>query len=235
MVKDSTRDHLLALEEQYGIAVAIEVARKSLRVGTSDGEFKKQFNGEVCEVVLEMLLQKLIREEHPDWFYIKGLILPDADNTQSEFLTEIDFVVFTPQCIYCIECKSYSGTKRISGNGTINLESGRSYDVFKQNSMHLQVLNKMIQNFCISKPPAYKMILFNFSYGKCYDMREVDAKRAFPVVDDKSFSKVLSKRTRVCWDMQGLRMAKDSLETFSKRTRAKHLKYVQGLHKECDK
>ena len=150
MVKDTTREKLLALRDEYGTETAIEVARKSLKVKASGGDFKKQFNGEVCEVVLEMILQAMISQKHPDWFYIKGLILPDAESNNHEFLTEIDFVLFTKECVYCIECKSYAGDKTITGKGTINLANGDSRDVYKQNSMHLEVLDKMIKAFSIS-------------------------------------------------------------------------------------
>ena len=94
MVKDSTRAHLLYLRNKYGTAVAIDVAKKSLAVSASDGEFKKQFNGEICETVLEIIIQDLVKK-NPEWFYLKSLVIPDAAGNNPEFLTEIDFVLFT--------------------------------------------------------------------------------------------------------------------------------------------
>ena len=70
MVKDSTRAHLLDLRNKYGTAVAIDVAKKSLAVSASDGEFKKQFNGEICETVLEIIIQDLVKK-NPEWFYLR--------------------------------------------------------------------------------------------------------------------------------------------------------------------
>lgn len=231
MVKDSTRSQLLLLRDQYGTDVAIKVARSALRVRSDDGEFKKQFNGEVCEVVLEMFLQEMIKGGHPDWFYVKGMILPDAESYNREFLTEIDFVVFTRACVYCIECKSYAGDKSITGNGTINLKSS-SRDVYKQNSMHLEVLDKMISRFSIAEKPVYQMLMFNFSHGECRDLREERAKCIFPVVDERSFASAITVSDEDNWDLVGLLRAKPKFEKFSKVTRAKHLEYVKQLHRE---
>lgn len=231
MVKDSTRERLLALRDKYGLDVAISVAKSSLTVATNDGEFKKQFNGEICETVLEMKIQEIMKE-HSDWFYIKSLVLPDADSTNSEFLTEIDFVLFTPCCVYCIECKSYAGDKELLGAGTIKLKSGYERDVYKQNKMHLEVLDKLISPFSLLEEPVYQMILFDFSKGECIDKRELQAKKEFPLANETTFEKLLKSRKVKVWDMTGLRSAKMKLEKFSKQAHSKHLAYVKSLHKE---
>lgn len=232
MVKDVTREKLLRLKKQYGTKVAIEVASKSLRLKSNDGAFKKQYNGEICEVVLEMILLDFIQKQHPDWFYIKGMILPDIKSNNREFLTEIDFVLFTPQCIYCIECKSYAGNKRVEDSGTIVLEDGTRRDVYRQNSLHLNVLNNMLGKF--SKNPKYKMLLFNFSRGNIQDIRDENAKLNFPVVDEKSVVSWLDDKGRAVWNMRGLSIAKTKLERYSDVNRERHLKYVQGLYNSAE-
>lgn len=226
MVKDATREKLLELRETYGTATAIEVAKKSLKINSSDVSFKQQFNGEVCETVLEMILQKIIKEEHPDWFYSKSMILPNPDSN-NEFLTELDFVLFTPNCVYCIECKSYAGKKIITDKGTVELNK-YSRDVYKQNIMHLEMLSKLIGNF--SESPVYRMVLFNFSRGDIVDKRDEKWKGIFPVVDENTFPFVFKQEGKAVWDMQGLRAARVKLERFSEQNRERHLAYVQSLH-----
>lgn len=226
MVKDSTRKHLLLLYQKYGEDIAIETARKSLSIAKGGKDFKPQFNGEICETVLEIILKEYCKK-HQDSFYLKSVVLPDTE-TLSNFLTEIDFVFFTTECIYCIECKSYAGDKELCNEGTIVLRNGKSRDVYKQNSMHLDVLDKLIGPF--SKEPVYKLVLFNFSTGNLIDKRTDEWKMNFPVVDEKNFRTVISKRRKKVWDVVGLRRASVKIEKFSDANRARHLEYVKKLH-----
>lgn len=228
MIKDDTRKRLLAIEKKYDCETAIAVAKESLKVASKDKTFKQQFNGEVCETVLEMLLQKEAGERPGDFFYMKGVVLPDAE-TLSDFLTEIDFVIVTSTCVYCIECKSYAGDKVVSGNGTVTIKkTGKSRDVFAQNEMHLEVLDKLLRPF--GKKPVYQMLLFDFSVGSITDERSERAKRIFPVVNEKSIVEYLRKPKSGIWDYDGLCLAKKKIMTFSEKNRSRHLKYVQGLH-----
>lgn len=228
MVKDDTRKRLLAIEEKYGCETAVAVAKESLGVANKNKTFKQQFNGEVCETVLEMLLRKEAKERSGDFFYMKSVVLPDAE-TLSDFLTEIDFVVVTSTCIYCIECKSYAGDKILSGNGTVIIKkTGKSRDVFAQNEMHLEVLDKLLRPF--GKKPLYQMLLFNFATGSITDERSERAKQIFPVTDEKSIIEYLRKPKNGIWDYKGLCMAKKKIVLFSEKNRSRHLKYVQGLH-----
>lgn len=233
MVKDSTRSKLLALRDRYGLDVAVSVAKSSLTISTSDGEFKKQFNGEICETVLEMKIQEILKK-HADWFYVKSLVLPDADGNNPEFLTEIDFVLFTPYCVYCIECKSYAGDKELVDAGTIKMKNGHQRDVYKQNRMHLDVLDKLICPFSLTEEPVYQMILFDFSKGRCVDKRGVRARKEFPLANEQTFAELLKVRKAKVWDITGLASAKVKLEKFSERAHDKHLAYVKKLHKEGD-
>ena len=228
-VKDSTRKNLLALRDKHGLKIATEVARKSLKVSDNDVDFKRNFNGEICEVVLEMQLQEFMKT-NKDWFYVKGMVLPDADNLNSEFLTEIDFVVFSPSCIFCIECKSYAGKTKLVDKGTFILSNGKTRDVYKQNSLHLEVLDKMLAPFG-KQGKAYQMVLFDFSTGSCTDTRNLKDKKEFLYTTDKDILSVLSNTNLDGhWDLVGLRMAKPKFEAYSSKARAKHLQYVKSLH-----
>lgn len=228
-VKDSTRKNLLALRDTYGVKVAIEVARKSLKVADSDGDFKRNLNGELCEAVLEILLQDFIKT-HKDWFYVKGMVLPDADNLNSEFLTEIDFVLFSKTCVFCIECKSYSGKTTLKDKGTFILNDGKTRDVYKQNILHLEVLDKMLDPFG-KRGKEYQMVLFDFSSGDCSDTRNAKDKKEFLYTTEKNILSILSNASyKGNWDLEGLRLAKPKFENFSRKARAKHLAYVKSLH-----
>lgn len=225
-VKDSARQHLLSIYEKYGSEIAIETARASLTIPKGVGtDFKPQFNGEICETVLEIVLKELCKR-NKQWFYLKSVILPDTE-TLSDFLTEIDFVFFTESCIYCIECKSYAGNKTIINEGTVVLKDGKKRDVYKQNLLHLEVLSKLLNGF--SKSPEYKIVFFNFSTGTVNDRRNQEWKKRFLLVDEKTFFTVLDEGTAV-WDLEGLRRAAPKIEKFSQKNRDRHLAYVKSKH-----
>lgn len=234
MVKDVTRKNLLLVRKRYGVDNAIAVAEKALKLPSSKKDFHQQFNGEVCEVVLEMLLDQAIKERHHDWYYSKSVIIPDTESMSEEFLTEIDFVVFTPQCVFCIECKSYAGKKTLIEDGTI-IYGNKRRDVYKQNLMHLELLRNLLNNF--SKTPRYQMILFNFSHGEIMDKREKAAITKFPLTSYKNVitcMELITKNTNKVWDMVGLKHAKLKLDIYSDNNRERHLHYVQSLHHEED-
>lgn len=224
-VKDSARKHLLDIYEKYGSKVAIETARASLTISKGGSEFKSQFNGEICETVLEIILKELCKK-NSSWIYLKSVVLPDTE-TLSDFLTEIDFVLITGSCIYCIECKSYAGDKTIINEGTVVLKNGKKRDVYKQDLLHLEVLGKLLHGF--SKTPKYKIVFFNFSTGEVNDLRDHIWKEKFPLVNDSTFTTIL-ENSKPVWDLVGLRRAAPKIEKFSKQNRDRHLAYVKSKH-----
>lgn len=228
--KNVIRENLLKVYDTYGLKVAVQAAAKTLTIVDTDADFKMQYNGEICETVLEINLMSLIANKHYDWFYTKSLVLPDVESGNTKFLTEIDFVLFTPQCVFCIECKSYAGDKCIVDKGTIVLENGNKRDVYQQNKMHLDTLQKLINPF--SKVPKYQMLLFNFARGDVHDKRDTASRHEFPIVTCKTVEDTLWRYTRgdAVWDMKGLHIAKGHLEEFSDKHRAAQLAYVKSLH-----
>lgn len=227
MVKDNTREKLFKLEEKYGLQKTLKVAKASLSVASKDGDFKKQFNGEICESVLELIILDLMKSKK-DLFYSKGVVIPDVEK-QGEFLTEIDFVVYTAECVYCIECKSYAGEKRCIDSGTI-VTGKMSRDVYKQNYMHLEVLDKLIRRYAIT--PVYQMLLFNFSTGNLIDERSDVAKREFPVVNENNVVRAITRKGKAAWDLEGLRQADKLIRKFSAHNQKRHLEYVKSLHRQ---
>lgn len=229
-IKEFTRDRILQYYKKYGLSVAIEIARKLLgnRINVT-ADMRTSINGEICESVLEITLLEYMKD-HPsetkDWCWGKSLILKDPDSN-SDFLTELDFTLFTPECVYVFECKSYAGDKIIRDKGIIERKGKKDFDVFKQNLIHLETLDKWIRSF--SETPNYQMVLFDFSNGTSTDIRSKKYKEYLPHVTEKDVLFLIQKGVPV-WDMKYLRRCLDSLEKDSVSLHEKHLKYVKGLH-----
>lgn len=238
--KNATRKVLLDLYKNKGASVAISVARELL---TSDvrgkmssnkiAEFKTAMNGEMGEVVLEILIRDYCAQ-HPrqtsDWFWSKSLILKDP-SSNTDFLTELDFTLFTPECIYLFECKSYSGDKQLVDNGKLIRSNGNSCDVYKQNLLHAKTLDKNLKH--LAAKPIYRMVMFNFSEGEMKDCRTEQAKFSMPCVTDKDWQSVLITGTPV-WNLKNVKPVISTIEKASKNLRDKHLKYVKSLERHED-
>lgn len=226
----SMRDRIFQLRKSHSLADVIKIAKKSLIINSKDytAEFKTQFNGEICEAILELLIKEWMEKNKVNGALIRSLILRDLNSNNKDFLTEIDMVLFTPWCVYCIECKSYAGDKEIVGDGTICVANGRNFDVFKQNQMHLDVLRGWVDGF--SKTPVYQMVLFNFATGEMKDKRDAKARCLMPSTTEQNVLKLFSEVTKTVWDIKGIKQAIPKLEKFSDEHRAKHLEYVKSLH-----
>lgn len=227
--QESMHDKLFAIYDKYGLEPTFKIAHESLKAHFPTLEAKQKFNGEVCEAVLEIQINHWIKRYSVDACYIRSLILPDAKSKNKNFLTEIDMVLFTPWCVYCIECKSYSGDKILMGYGTLLGGSGKRCNVFKQNAMHLKVLDNMIGGLAVK--PKYQMIMFNFSNGEITDNRSEKAKRELPVVNETNLFAEIYKLNDKNWDMGGIRKAIPIFEQFSDNNRERHLEYVQSLRR----
>lgn len=238
-VKESVRDNLLRLYKERGLLVAVQVAYNALgnlgdhekHMNEHDIQFvKTNMNGELCETVLEIVIREWMKE-HSDitqeWYISKGLILKDPSRPRSRYLTELDLTLFTPSCVYLFECKSYAGEKRLVDKGMIVRLYGNSCDVFKQNAAHLLTLHNNIKAF--SENPQYKMCIFDFSVGKCDDMRDEKYKQVLPYTTISNVLDMLSTGPRV-WNMSKLLPAVRIMEDASERLRPQHLKYVKELH-----
>lgn len=236
-VKTAVYEVLKRYHAEKGTQVTIEVAKNTLaRPMTGVGEigakeFHQNFNGEVCETILEILIEdycKKYPKETKGWKWNKGVILPDRGNVKSDFLTEIDFILFTPECIYIFECKSYAGDKVLVRDGTINRAKGNNCDVFKQNSLHLEVLKSWMDK--LSQNPVYQMVLFDFSSGKMTDSRTQDAKQFMPCVNEKTLYSIFSNREGHAWDTDVIESVHKLFNKETEQMRQKHLKYVKSLN-----
>lgn len=231
-VKDATHARLLDVYRKHGKDVAVQVARKSLGMQgrNRSAEFKTNFNGEVCETVLEILVDDYCKR-HPKqtagWCWGKGIILKDPGRLDKDFTTELDFTLFTPEKIYLFECKSYAGDKILCGAGTLERQGREPFDVYKQSLLHVETLDKWIGR--TSRSPDYQMVLFNFSRGKVTDKRTASTKELFPCVDETDWVTVL-KGGKAVWDTKYLQHVVEVLTENSGQLQEEHVRYVQSLH-----
>lgn len=239
-IESITRNKLISIYNQYGLATAIQVGFKSLGClgdaakGLTEKQIifvKTNMNGEISETVLELILTEFMRlhpKETENWHLSKGLILKNPERPRSRFMTELDLTLFTPKCVYVFECKSYSGDKRLVDKGTILRLNGNSCDVFRQNAIHLQTLHANIGRF--SDYPIYRMALFDFSRGDVEDERDDKNKDMLPYTTIDNVLKQLVLDGNNVWKIKPLLQVVRILEDASVRLRSEHLKYVKELH-----
>lgn len=218
-----------------GVAPTLQVARALLKKPVTDNSGKVDvktnaiFNGEVCETVLEIMI-KDFRSRNPkrteDWYYCKSVILSDLESRSSKFLTEIDAVLLTPECIYVFECKSYSGDKELVGSGTI-VRKNNSFDVFKQNLLHLKILSQWVGK--LSKHPVFQMVLFDFSNGTMIDKRTTEVKQRFIYASEKNIFDILREVRLITWKPETLKLIHDQFARETELLHARHLDYVTHL------
>lgn len=238
--KKSTRTALIECYNQYGLDILVKAARGALADKSHSKErlFVSSFHGEIAETVLELQI-KTFMQEHPkqtkNWVLAKSIILPDADNTESEFLTELDLVLFTPQQVFLFECKSYNADKTISGKGTLECK-GKKFDVFSQNSLHAKTLQKLITKCRTTAEPqssGIQMILFDFALGKTIEKRSKQAQMVMPCINETKIEKLLSdtiKIDSVIWDMRYIEQIVEVIIRRGESLRRRHLQYVRSLH-----
>ena len=223
-----------------GVAHTVALAEAMLQssLHKSNEEFRTSLHGEICETVLEILILDYMRVHKKDtesWILKKGLILQDPENKESDYLTEVDLSLFTPQKIFVFECKSYAGNKIICDKCTIKRDKG-IFDVYKQNEAHGIVMHKNLEAFRLYKPETaglkdLQLVLFDFSLGSCKDVRGEAFKRLMPCTNKENVL-LLFRNLQVepvLWKMIGVSKAVEIIAKASIKNRSKHLKYVKQL------
>lgn len=219
------------------LANFIDVARQMLVLkGTNP-----LIRGEVCEVVLEVILKEFIKKnnlESSGWFVERGLILNDKSNPLSDYLTELDLVLFTPKLLYVFECKSYKGEKQLRDKGSLYVKHNKKFDfkldVYEQNRKHSIALLKYALPHLSNKTSDtkfVKMSMFDFSIGEYEDLRDTKVKNIFPLLDDKTvLSLFRNYNNKVdCWDMRSLKNEISLLSKDKEVLTKEHLKYVKSI------
>ncbi|ONI39079.1 hypothetical protein AN639_10600 [Candidatus Epulonipiscium fishelsonii] len=209
--KNATYNLLMDYYEKYGKDRTIEIAYNMLQSNRhkEDKAFVSIVHGEICEVIACITIKDYIKhnpQQTKDWFYIKGLILKDLINPNK--FTEIDIVLYTPQMVYAIECKCYSGVKILIDKCTI-VRGNAKIDVYAQHKLHTQFLEEHIKHGRIitEKTLATQLVLFNFSVGSTKDTR-TPKNRIFMInANHETLPKLFdfNKNLSIAWDINFLR------------------------------
>lgn len=239
--KGATNLVLLDYYQRNGITKTMNVAKAMLKAGNhkSNTMFHAHTHGEICETVLEIILQEYIKANklsEKGWFFKKGLILKDINNPDSPFLTELDLTLFTPKCILIFECKSYGGDKEITDICTIKRKGKKPFNVYKQNSLHAKVLYEQFKPFMLVNESTInekylQLVLFNFSLGEVVDKRTESCKNIMPSVNEESVISLLNKirSGKDLWNIAALKKAAEIICKHSEDYKKEHLKYVKSL------
>lgn len=237
---DKLNARIVDFYKQYGLrnTVALGKAILNCKKHKDDEEFRTAIHGEICESILECCVLDFIRRNKLEkkWFYSKGLVLKDLDNLDSDYKTEIDFIIFTPHKMVPIECKSYGGRKYIKEKCLIVRPGKKPYDVYRQHEKHYEILIQNFQGFrdYTEESNKYSIVqlgMFNFSNGELTDQREELWQKTMPIVDVDNINEFLSKQLDKpgLWNMKELRRAVRIVEKNNMKRRKEHLKYVKGL------
>ena len=224
------------LEFALDLASKIMVAEEAKSMASL--EDRNQVSGALCEAVLELCLLeycKLNPDKTKDWFYSKGLVIKDIDNPDSDFLTEIDFLLITNSTIVVFECKAYKGEKEIIKNGTIRRKGFKDFDVFSQQALHIETFAKMFNGFryerAVGLKQCYRAAAFLFASGATNDTRPVEVQRVMPFLEPNTLTNFLQSISESNnWQLNYVRKAVELIEKDNENLRRKHLSYVKSLH-----
>lgn len=236
-VKDATRVNMIKMwNKTKDLPKFIKIVRATLNKPNSSPEIR----GEMCEVVLELILKKYIHDHNKPWFVSKGLILKDLDRLNSNYSTELDLTLFTESLVVAFECKSYKGDKKLKRECSIYTKNNNGgynfkYDVYSQHIKHFNVLHKNIKQ-CLEthknvKP--YKICLFQFASGTLIDERDVKYKRLMPCTDEVNINRFLdslSNREKY-WNLVELKNLIHILESDKETKTIEHLNYVKSIRR----
>jgi len=192
--------------------------------------------GEICQTILEIHVKEYIKiHKVKDWFFSKSLILKEPKSYGQDYLTEIDFVLYTPSKIVIFECKSYKGDKVIEGKGEIKRSKG-SFDVFSQHQKHVETFMKSFNPF-INRPydwtQAYVFPIFSYSSGNIEDKRDNVWKKIMPLMKSENLFPVFDvlRSGPVRWKTDYVKRAVKLIEANKERLAKEHLDYVRDLNR----
>lgn len=233
--KDATHKQMMDWYAKYGGKQTLQKAHDVFHSQkyADNVKFKQAIHGEICECVLEILIRDEIKRNSSarDWLFCKGTVLKDRVHIQKNFFTEIDFMLFTTECVYIFECKSYAGNKELIGQGILKRDSGNGFDVYKQSLLHKGVLEPWLDGFTLKgRTPLVQMCMFNFSNGELVDKRSRAAKQEMPCLTEDTLISYLRNPGEAVWDMDCMKHVKEAFDKNSEILRQHHLNYVKGLH-----
>ena len=184
---------LIRVYNTKGLAVFLEVCNEMLRIyDSSDADKKKKVNGEVCEVVLDVLTREYMNRRRYTGTTFHSMVLCDRDNPKSSFRTELDFVFLTSKFCLTGECKSFAGDVVVTDDCTLT-RGTLVAKVYDQSILHGRHLRKWLQDYFVPSDriinPPFGLFCFVYSTGTLVDRRSKAKKAALPVLTLKTLYK----------------------------------------------
>lgn len=242
--KENANRVLLESYDKHGYDYMLELAKYLVEQQNEaakkyDGEGQGTVLGELCETVLECKIKDYIKKNNlTDWFYVKGFYMRDIETQNTDFLTEIDLVLFTPEKIIIWECKSYKGDKIIVGQGDLKRIGRPGMNVFEQQKLHGDVFLKTFNVFRdkgkdeVPRRDCFQLAVFSFAEGTLTDKRKPEHKLVMPFLEEPDLDGFLDKgrKGKKTWNMVNVRRAADFIVSKGKTNNYgdKHLDFVKS-------
>lgn len=178
--RDSLTEKLLDILHTRGVDDFLNVAVSMLDVKAGDaGKVKAQFVGEVGEAVIVGLTEEYLKLTGRKARVFHSVILKDLHSVQSDFRTELDFLLVSEGFMLTTECKSFAGEVKVTGYCTFQ-HRAQEHNLYAQSKLHVDKLLPYAQRFTlpglrIVRPPVYANA-FLFSNAEIKDMREASKK-----------------------------------------------------------
>lgn len=166
------------ISQNYTLKDALAVILNTLETK----RLSKEERGDLGELaVLYSLLA--LQKSYGDIFKVYHSVLLKKPN--SDWTTEIDFVVVTPFAVFVIETKSFYGDTLVQKNHKLSVKNKygtKEYDVVYQNQGHCRTLYELIYS-SVSKAEVVRPVVTLFSVGTLTDSRNDSARRDYPVMN----------------------------------------------------
>ena len=241
--KESLYEKIFDFYDEHGIENTMDLCNELL--GSNKYRDTENFyaytQGELCEIVLELLVKEYIEDNNLEniWIPVKSLVVRDIDyygenSKDGDYFTEIDFVIFTPYKILAFECKNYSGEKIITDRCTVNIEGRKPKDVFRQHFGHAKALEETFRPMKSGGEDIadIKLAYFNFSKGSITDEREKRDRKIMPIIGTDNLYKFLDsfKDKGNYWDIPTIERAIKLMTKNSKKLHDSHLQYLNNKY-----
>ena len=166
------------ISQNYILRDALIVIQSTL----ANKRLSKEERGDLGELAVLYTLLAL-QQQYQGIMKVYHSVLLKKPN--SDWTTEIDFIVVTPFAIFVIETKSYYGHTTILKNHKFNVKNEhytKEYDVVYQNQGHCQTLYKLIYPY-LSSPQVIRPVVTIFSVGTLTDTRDTSSRNQYPVLN----------------------------------------------------
>lgn len=160
----------------------LKEALQAIEVALQNYSNSKETRGELGELATLYTLFT-IHQEFPNITRLYHSVLLEKPN--SDWTTELDFVLVTPVAVFVVETKSFYGKTTILKNHKFQVKLNKQiyeYDPVYQNQGHCRTLYEYTYTF-MKDASCIKPIVNIFSIGSFVDTRDKQARNAYPVLN----------------------------------------------------